>query len=153
MAISGNPRSFHKKFKFLIEIDGIARAHFKTCSELSTEVGVVKHREGGALRADKSPGLVEDEPITLERGVTNDLELYTWFKEVVDAASGTGLVDDQYKREMHIVQLDRDGSELRRWPVTGCWPKKFVAGAWDNDAEEVVIETVVLEHDGPEDPE
>ena len=34
MAVIGNPRSFHKKFKFIVEIDDIGHAGFQKCSEL-----------------------------------------------------------------------------------------------------------------------
>ena len=39
------------------------------------------------------------------------------------------------------------GSTLRRWSLTGVWPVKFVAGAWDNEADENVIESVTLTYD------
>jgi hypothetical protein len=32
MAVIGTPRTFHKKFKFIVEIDGIASAGFQKCS-------------------------------------------------------------------------------------------------------------------------
>ena len=38
MAVIGTPRSFHKKFKFVVEIDGFQHAGFQKCSELSVEV-------------------------------------------------------------------------------------------------------------------
>ena len=42
MAIIGNPRSFHKKFKFIVEIDDVGHAGFQKCSELSVEVANVE---------------------------------------------------------------------------------------------------------------
>lgn len=147
MPIQGNPRSFHKRFKYIVEIDGFASAGFQKCSELSMEVGKVEYREGGSLIPNKSPGLLNMTDVTLERGATTDLELYTWFKEVAYAASGLGLKDEEYKRDFDIVQQDRDGSEQRRWNVTKGWPTKFVAGDWDNDAEEVNITSVTVTFD------
>jgi len=46
-----------------------------------------------------------------------------------------------------VVQLDRDGSELRRWTLYNAWPTKFNAGEWDNEADENVIEQVTLTFD------
>lgn len=142
----GSPRSFFKKFKFVIEIDGFTYFGFQKCSELSAEVAVVEHREGGALLPDKTPGLVTVPNITLERGATNDEEMFNWFKEVVDMAAnlGEGLPDPGYARDLDIVQQDRDGSELRRYPIKNAWPRKFVAGEWDNEADEVVITMLEL---------
>jgi phage tail-like protein len=140
----GTPRSFHKKFKFVIEIDNVAHAGFNKCSELEAEIGKIEYREGGSLIPDKSPGLVTVSDLTLERGAANDDDLYNWWLQVVDIQANAGLKDPQYKRNLDIVQLDRDGDELRRWGVTGAWPTKFTAGDWDNDAEENVIEKMIV---------
>jgi hypothetical protein len=45
------------------------------------------------------------------------------------------------------VQQDRDGTTLRRWSLSRTWPVKFVAGDWDNEADENVIESVTLTFD------
>lgn len=142
----GNPRSFYKKFKFVIEIDGFTYFGFQTCSELSEEVGVVSHREGGSLLEDKTPGLVTVPNITLTRGATKDQEMHDWFKQVVDTAAnlGEGLPDGKYDRDFDIVQQNRDGSEMQRYKVKKAWPRKYVAGDWDNDADEVVITSLEL---------
>ncbi len=142
MAVIGQPRSFHKKFKFIVEIDSVQHSGFQKCSELSVEVAKVEYSEGGSLIPDKSPGRLTFSDITLERGATSDPDLYNWFKSVADAAANSGLVDPSYKRNLDIIQQDRDGSTLRRWRLTGAWPTKFVAGEWDNEADENVIEMV-----------
>jgi hypothetical protein len=52
-----------------------------------------------------------------------------------------------YKRNLDIVQQDRDGVTLRRWSLSRAWPVKFVAGEWDNESDENVIESVTLTYD------
>ena len=143
---NGSPRSYFKKFKFVVQIDGFSYFGFQSCTELSAEGGVVSQREGGALVEDKTPGLLTVPNITLSRGATKDEEMFNWFKQVVDMTAnlGEGLPDPQYMRNLDIVQQDRDGSELRRWRVKGAWPRKFVAGEWDNNAEENVINSLEL---------
>lgn len=149
----GSPRSFHKKFKFVIEIDSIAYAGFNKCSELSMEIAKIEYYEGGALIPKKDPGRVTVSDITIERAACSDQDLWNWLKQVVDltadggggtGAQGQGLRDPLFRRDFDIVQLERDGEELRRWTITGAWPTKFVAGEWDNDADENVIETLTL---------
>ena len=147
MAVLGAARSFHKKFKFLVEADGVASAAFQKCSELAAEVAEVNYREGGALIPNKSPGLVDFPNITLERGASADIDLYNWFRTVVIASANSGLPDIGYKRNLDIVQQDRDNTTLRRWSVFFAYPRRFVAGAWDNDANENVIEMVELAYD------
>ena len=147
MAIIGQPRSFHKRFKFLVEIDSVASAGFQKCSELSVEVANVQYFEGGSLIPNKSPGRLTFSDVTLERGATQDHELFDWFQDVVHTASGLGLPDSLYKRNLDIVQQDRDGTTLRRWSLSRAWPVKFVAGEWDNESDETVIESVTLTYD------
>lgn len=147
MGVIGQPRSFHHKAKFVAEIDGLGSASFAKCSELSMEVANVTHWEGGRRIPYKQPGRVTFTDITLERGATLDRDLFDWMKEVVDVAAGIGFVDDLYKRNADLVQQDLDGRTLRRWSVFRAWPIKFVAGEWDNDSDEVVIESVTLTYD------
>jgi phage tail-like protein len=147
MGVIGTPRTFHKRFKFVVEIDGIASAGFQSCSELAVEIAKVEHFEGGVLIPDKSPGRVTFSDVTLERGATNDRDIWDWLKEVADAAANAGLVDPEYKRNLDIVQQERDGTTLRRWRVSNAWPVKFVGGAWDNNTDETNIESVTLTFD------
>jgi len=78
MAVIGNPRSFHKKFKFVCEIDDVGHAGFQKCSELSVEVANVQYFEGGSLIPNKSPGRLTFSDVTLERGATQDRDLFDW---------------------------------------------------------------------------
>ena len=144
MTIRGNPRSYHKKFAFVIEVEGIGFTGFNKCSELEAEIAKIEQWEGGRLTPDKSPGRVTVSDLTLERGATLDTDLYAWWLDVVRMSANSGLTDDAYKRDAEVIQLDRDGSVVRRWSIAGAWPTKFVAGAWDNDADENVVEMLVL---------
>jgi len=147
MPIVGTPRSFHHKANFVVEVPGLGSAAFASCGELSVEAAVVTHWEGGRLIPYKAPGRLTFSDVDLQRGATKDRDLYDWFLEVANAASGRGLADAGYKRSVDIVQLDRDGETLRRWTLFNAWPSKFVAGEWDNDSDDVVIESVTLTYD------
>ena len=147
MPIIGNPKSYHHKFKFKCEFDLLGSADFAKCSELSAEVANILYWEGGSLIPNKSPGRMTFADVTLERGATQDQDLFLWFRDVAIASSGRGLVDPHYKRSGDIVQHDRDDSELRRWNIIRAWPIKFVAGDWDNDADDIVMESVTLTFD------
>ncbi|MDI3548127.1 MAG: hypothetical protein PWR10_1779 [Halanaerobiales bacterium] len=143
--MAGRARKFHDKFKFLVEIDGIVQTGFQKAGPLRGGVEVIEHYEGGALLPDKSPGKGKFEDITLEYGATENLEIYEWFKNVLDAAQETGGTDqDEYKRNLSIIEQDRAGREVGRWDVYGAWPKEFEAGDWDNTANEKLIRKVIL---------
>jgi len=152
--VFGKARSFHKKFKFVVDIDGFEEtvpntgaAGFQKCSELSYEVAKIEYFEGGRLIPDKSPGRVTYSDVTLERGATRSQEMYDWARDVANAAANSGQIDPQYKRNVDIIQQDRDGTSLRKWTLVNAWPTKFTAGEWDNDADENNIEMITLTYD------
>ncbi len=142
--VLGTSRTYHKKYKFLVEIDGVTVAGFAKCSELSAEVAVTEQFEGGSLTPHQSPGRVKYTPVTLERGATDDQDLWDWFKEVIDASSGVGEDDPAFKRNVTIVQQSRSGKRIRLWRLDEAWPTKFVGGEWDNSSDENVMESVTL---------
>jgi len=61
--------------------------------------------------------------------------------------SGLGLVDVSYKRNLDIVQQDRDGTGRRRWSLSRAWHMKSFAGDWDGESDENVIEPVTHTYD------
>lgn len=144
MTILGAPTSHHHKYRFVVEIDDFARAAFTKCSALEGEVAKVETWEGGALTADKEPGRLTFSDVTLERGATDDEDCYSWFKDVVAAYKDTGRAHPDFMRNVDIVQLNRAGDELRRWTLEEAWPTKFVAGEWDNEADETTVEMLTL---------
>ena len=155
MPILGTPRKLHERFKFLVHIDGVESAAFQKCSELSVEVADISYWEGGALIPIKDPGRLTFADVTLERGASQNRDFFNWARQVANAtiavpmstALGSGLPSPAFKRDMAILQLDRDNTILREWSLYGGWPKKFVAGEWDNTADEVVIESLVVCYD------
>ena len=147
MPIIGSPRSHHHRAKFLVEVDDLGHAGFSKASEISAEVAKVEHWESGSSIPNKSPGRLTFADVTLERGATQDRDLFDWFQDVASMSSGLGLAGEGYKRGVDIIQKDRDGTTLRRWTLSKAWPIKFVAGEWDNESDEVVIESVTLTFD------
>jgi phage tail-like protein len=149
--IIGTPRELYHKYKFRVEIDGITYAGFSKCSELKIEIAKVEHWEGGSLTANKSPGRVTFPDITLEQGATSDLELYQWVEQVANVSAGVGgrgVSASKAKRNLEIIQLDREDNILQRWRVDGAWPSAAVVGEWDNSSDEAVITSLTLTHDG-----
>ena len=100
----------------------------------------VQYFEGGSLIPNKSPGRLTFADVTLERGATQDRDLFDWFQDVAITSSGLGLTDVNYKRNIDIVQQDRDGTTLRRWSLSRARPVKLVVGDWDNESDENVID-------------
>lgn len=144
MTVLGQPRHFHSKFRFVVEFDNFGSAAFQSCSELKSEVAEIAYYEGGTIIPVKEPGRMTFSDLTIERAATKDADLHRWFQETASAALNGGLRSPLFKRNGSIVQFDRDNRTLRRWQLSGCWPKSFVAGAWDNNSDEFTMEQVVL---------
>jgi phage tail-like protein len=150
MGVVGKPRSYHKKFLFSVEIDDCEVAWFESCSAIEAELGVVEQREGGKIVvADQSPGLLKTTPVTLTVGATDNRELWDWWEQIIDAAADSGEPDDSYKRNVAIVQRDRDGSEKRRYNLPKAWISKFKAAEWDAKAEENTMQEVTIVYPYP----
>lgn len=149
MAIFGVPteRKFYKKFAFNLEIEGLQFATFRSCSDIRIQVAKIEHSEGGSLIPSKQPGRVTVPDVTLTRGATSDLRMWEWMQQVV--AAGVLVEDPLQKRTIDLVQMNRVGSTLRRWTLVNAWPVDFKAGDWDNEADENVIEEVILAYDYP----
>lgn len=149
MAVVGQPRSYQDKHLFELRINGITHAHFQKCSEISWEFDTIIYREGGSLIASaKDPGLLNFEPVTLERGaVTTDSDLYDWNKLVANAATSLGLESPGFKRTVDLVVKNRAGGVALVWRLHKAWPKKTVIGDFDSEASEKVIQSTTLEYD------
>src|SRR5436853_7777850 len=81
----------YKNFKFRVKWDGKYVAGVSKVSPLKRTTEVVKFREGGdPSTSRKSPGRTEYDAITLERGVTHDLEFEQWANKVWQVGAGLG---------------------------------------------------------------
>lgn len=143
-AVKGSPRSYHKKYKFIIEANGIECAEFEKCSKLEAEIAAAERNEGGRAVPRKNLGRVKVSDLTLSRGASKDKDLYNWFKLAIDMVGDTGLKDDEYKKDLDIVVQDRDGSTIGRWRCYNCQPQKFSPGEWDNTSDDDLMEEITI---------
>ena len=91
--VNTDPQRFdpYKNFKFRIKWDGNYVAGVSKISALSRTTEVVEHREGGdPSTVRRSPGQTRYEAITLERGVTHDVEFERWANKVWNFGAGLG---------------------------------------------------------------
>lgn len=147
MAIFGEPRNFHLKYAFVVDIDGLGTMSFQKFSEPTIEITPYEHYEGGSVIPYSGPARVKYADVTLERGVTGDRAIYDWVQMVIEASSGLGLVNPLFRRNFAITQQDRDGSTLRRLSFFNAFPTEFNPGEWDNTSDDVNIERIKLKYD------
>lgn len=130
-------------YNFLVEIDGITRAGFQECSGLDSGHEVGTYREGtDPLGSRKLPGLASSSNITLNRGITDDDELWRWRQTVIN-----GRVE---RRNMSIVLMDDAGEERLRWNIRNCWPATWTGPSFNAQSGDVAIESLEIAHEGVE---
>jgi phage tail-like protein len=143
----------YKNFKFRVRWDGRVVAGVSKVSGLKRSTEVVKHREGGDPSSSrKMPGRTEYEAITLERGVTHDLEFERWANRVWrygnDVGAETSLKD--FRKDFLIIELlNEAGQVAMAYKVYRCWVSEFQAlPDLDANANAVAIEHIKIENEG-----
>lgn len=138
--------NYYDRFRFRLEIDGIARAGFQSVEGLEQGVEVTVHRESNSIVPNKSPGQFTTEELVLQFGATDDDEIWQWFLLAVNPASGK-MAQAGYKKDISIVQLDPEGYEVERWNVFGAFPIRFSPGEYDATSSEKTIRSLRLAYD------
>jgi phage tail-like protein len=149
-----NPQRFdpYKNFKFRVKWDGRYVAGVSKVSALKRTTEVVTHREGGDPSSSrKSPGRTEYDAITLERGVTHDLEFERWANKVWSFGAGLGaevsLAD--FRKDITVDVFNEAGQLVISYRLYRCWVSEFQSMAdLDANANAVLIQTLKLENEG-----
>lgn len=147
------PTVLKQKARFIVRIEAAPgvrmEGRFSKAGPLKAAIAVSSLRHGGSMIPVKQSSLVTFENITLERGATQDGALQTWFAQVVTPTPGGGGLGFAYKRDLDIVELDRDSiTTLNRWRVFRAFPVDYTpADGYDNEDEGFVMESVELTYD------
>jgi phage tail-like protein len=149
----------YKNFKFKVKFAGAADyvAGISKVSGLKRKTEVVTHRVGGdPSTSRKSPGRTEYEAITLERGVTHDIEFEQWANKVWNfsppnpaAPAGQEVSLKDFRKDLVIELFNETGQPVLRYVVYRCWVSEFQAlPDLDANANAVAIQTIKLENEG-----
>jgi phage tail-like protein len=154
----------YKNFKFRVKwasqpggplqyVAGISKV-----SGLKRTTEVVKHRDGGDFSSSrKSPGRNEFEPITLERGVTQDVEFEQWANKVWDYNNAQAPADQRtmevsladFRKEIIIEVYNEAGQKVLAYQVYRCWVSEYQAlPDLDANANAIAIQHIKLENEG-----
>ena len=149
-----NPTRFdpYKNFKFRLKMDGRYVAGISRISALRRTSEVVRHRAGGDVSSVRlSPGAISFEPITIERGVTHDLEFERWANKVWNHGNGPGSeVSLKDFRKDLILELSNEAGQLvLAYRIYRCWPSEIqVLPELDANGSAVAIQSLVLQNEG-----
>jgi len=142
----------YKNFKFRLKWDGRYVAGISKVGALRKTTEVVKHRNGGDPSSSrKSPGRTEYEAITLERGVTHDVEFEQWSNKVWNYGSGLGAETSlkDFRKDIIIEVYNEAGQLALAYKVYRCWVSEFQpVPELDANANAVAIQTIKLENEG-----
>lgn len=140
----------YKNFKFRVLWDGKAVLGVSKMSALKRTTEVVKHRSGGDNSFDhKSPGRTSYEAVTLERGITHDLEFEKWANLVHTYQGDPGMDLVNYKKDLTLEVMNEKGQVAMRYFLYRCWVSEFTAMPdLDANANAVAIEHLKVELEG-----
>jgi len=132
------PDPYHN-FKFQLQIEGQTVAAFSEAS-LPAQSQAVDFREGVDPNSSRPlSGMTQFGTLSLKRGVTNSLDLYSWYNKTQQEGAGTA------RKEVLLQLLDESGQSKESWKITGAWPTKYQVTSLQTNAHEVVIELLELE--------
>jgi len=134
-------------FHYAIEIQGTVTGFFTECSGLGSEHEVVEHKivdSKGKELIQKIPGRMKWENVSLKRGITDNMDIWKWRKQVED-----GKVNDA-RKSGSIVMYDQSLQEVARWNFVRGWPTKVTGPQLKSNANEIGIEDLTIAHEGLE---
>jgi phage tail-like protein len=148
----------YKAFKFRVKWDGRYVAGLSKVSALQRTTEVVSHREGGDQSIQRhAPGKTSHTAITLERGVTHDLEFERWANKVWDYSNAQA-APEQRTREMSLANFRKDividvfneaGQKVISYQVYRCWVSEYQAlPELDANGNAVAIQHIKVENEG-----
>ena len=147
--VNANRFDPYKNFKFRVKWDGRYVAGVSKVSALKRSTEMVEHREGGdPSTSRKSPGRTKYEAVTLERGVTHDLEFERWANKVWNFGSGLGLEVSlaDFRKDISIEVYNEAGQKVLQYNLFRCWVSDYQAlPDLDANANAIAIQTIKLE--------
>lgn len=146
----------YKNFKFRLKWQSDPGGPFATvagvskASALKRTTEVVNHREGGDVSTErKSPGNSKFEPVTLERGITFDLEFEKWANLVYSSEGDGAMSLANFRKNILLELLNEQGTPVRRYQLFRCWVSEYMAQPeLDANANAIAFETIVLQNEG-----
>lgn len=142
----------YKNFKFRVKWDGRYVAGISKVGMLKRSTEVVTHREGGDPSSSrKSPGRTEFDAITLERGVTHDVEFERWANKVWNFGATLGAESSlkDFRKDIILEMYNEAGQLVLAYHVFRCWVSEYQAlPELDANANAVAIQTIKLENEG-----
>lgn len=142
----------YKTFQFKVIWEGKYVAGVSKVTGLTHTTQVVRHREGDLPALEhRSPGQTEYSAITLERGVTHDLEFEQWADKVWTYGNSEGkeISLKDFRKDIIIELYNEAGQKVLAYKIFCCWVSEHTAlPDLDASANSVAIQKMKLENEG-----
>src|SRR5580698_4342687 len=142
----------YKNFKFRVKWDGKYVAGVSKMGALKRTTEVVEHRSGGdPSMSRKSPGRNKFESITLERGLTQDMNFHDWAGLVWNFGAGLGAEVSlaNFRKDLYLEVYNEAGQLVIAYKIYRCWVSEYQAlPDFDANANAIAIEHIKVENEG-----
>ena len=132
-------------FQFALDTGGAVTGYFSEVGGIGSESDVVEHKvvdaKGNSL-VQKLPGRLKWTDVSLKRGVTDNMEIWTWRKMVEDGDLKGA------RKNCTITMFDANFAMAAQWTFTNAWPSKVTGPSVKADSNDYAVEEVVLVHEG-----
>ena len=111
---------------------------------------VIEYNEGGNAIVLKGLGRTKYDPITLERGVTQDTDFAAWanYAQVLDHGAPSSSLAN-LRQEVAIVLLNEEDQPVLRYLIHRCWVSEFqTLPDLDAGSNAIAIELIKMENEG-----
>ena len=131
-------------FHYAIEVQGAVTGYFTECTGIGSEHEVIEHKivDGkGNEVVRKLPGRLKWGDITLKRGITANMDMWTWRRDVENGQVASA------RKNGSIMMLSQEGEIVARWDFKSGWPSKVSGPSPKSDSNEVGVEELVIVHE------
>lgn len=131
-------------FHFMLDVQGEVKGLFTEVGGLGSETEVVEHKvsRDGIDFVQKIPGRLKWGDITLKRGITAEMDMWTW-RAKVEKGDIVGS-----RKNGSIIMLDQTLSPIAQWDFTNAWPSKLSGPQLQSDSNAFGVEELTLVHEG-----
>jgi phage tail-like protein len=125
--------------RFALTIDGVQIATFGELSDITSEVKPVEFLESSDKEVilKRLPGQRRPPTVTLKRGLTSSLELWTWHEVAVSGSLAA-------RRSVSLVAFDAEGRPISKWFLTNAWPSRLKVGTTAAGSSRLLTEEVTI---------
>lgn len=128
-------------YHFYVEVQGKLLGAFREATGLTSESEKIEYKASGPKGEEimlSQPGRTKYPDIVLKRGLTSNMDMHAWRKEIED-----GKFKDA-KKNGSIVLYDQSHAELARWNFENAWPVKLEGPGLNSGNNEVAVESLTL---------